>query len=608
MLCLSALIAGCALADSPNVELRYRPTSGTELLYDAKLTTVLDFSLGRGMQVSGDMRFGVKPTEGLAEGDERLVAVDIREGGYQVEAQKRDFTEESLSWLWAISPLRAARPADPKPPEGLSAVIRLAMNFGFATEFAPHPVKVGDTWESVRTATSPTASATELRSRHTLVGLEDSPEHGPIAAIESDLHLPVDALFIGARWTGSFTGKSTVRFAVSDGELVSAHVTGQTELVGGGAKVTLRESDLTIERTTSAASGRQRVWSAGSERALGVSGSYTNDAVLRSNLVKYLRDDWVLYLPRGRMSLADGSLIGLGINARRSGRYLAEAGVYYGTRSESLAGTLTVTRGYPVRPTNQQQLALAWDGSVRSIGVSAIHFEGTRLGATGVPRMRYSLGATASRLFPFAPHFASEGSAHYLTLGLTRNRTGASQVRKGSLDWESTNTLTWGSRSLGGAFDFATASTTLVGNVRLSRRDALAARARVSVGLGEVPDQFRTMLTDGSALRGYGLETAPLVRHTASASLEYRRRIGGANLPRPIKQTDWWGAIFVDAATGGNDYASLTSGPLYVDAGITVRAGVQYRGVQLYGYGSLAWPLTGENRTPRLTFGVDWAF
>ncbi len=607
-LVVGAALASCAPAETPAVELRYRPAPGQERLYRAQLSALLDFALGRGTPVTGDMRFGLTASAASEADGDRAITVRIRDGQYQVQTQRWDFSEQAVSWTWLFSPLHRVRKPEAEPPQGLAAILQLALGFVFSTEFPTAAIRAGETWEVRPDASGSEGEASAWSARHTLTGLEDTPDLGPVAQVESVLVLPVEADFVGARWRGTFTGTSTARFALEGGEAVSAHVQGHAELTGGGARVALREVDLTLERADGATRRSSAAWIAGLERSPGLSGSYVTDAVLGANLVRYLRDNWVLATPRARYAVSDGYLLGAGVAARRSGRYLTEGSAYLG--SDSLRGVyaLSVTHGYPVRPTNQQSLSVTANSNARTASLGYTHFEGRRIGATGIPRMRYSASVSAGRLLANTDRFRSEGPAHYVTLGARRIRSGTSLVPRGKLDWEADATVTLATRALGGRYGFTLADATWIGTVRLSSREAVTARVRGVLGLGEVPDQFRTVLVDRTALRGHDLASAPLVTRALTASLEYRAHIGKADLFGPIGETDWWGALFLDAGVGGDSRGQLLGSPVYADVGLTLRVGAQYRSVPLYGYVSLAWPLVEGRSDPRVTLGVDWAF
>ncbi len=608
-ICFGAALASPVLAESETVALRYRPQEGVGLLYQIKLAALLDFPLGKGAPVSGTMQFCMAPSRAANDSGDHDVVICVREGDFQLQGQKWNFTDQALSWTWVFSPVRQVRKAEGESPTGLIGILQLFFDFVFSTEFPDNAVPVGESWQTSKVVATPEGGSVTLSGTHRLLALEDTPDHGRVADIESTIEIPVDATFLGGKFKGVFTGKETVRFSVSDGEVLSMKVTGGATLnEESGLKLTLREIDLAVDRVGETTTANVQDWVNSASRNPRLSGNSVTDAVLNANVVKYLRDDWTLYYPRTGYATPDGFLLGAGIVARRNGAYLYEANAYLGTDSLRGAYSFSATRGFPVRPTNQQRFEILSTAASRLARLSYTHFDGKRLGATGIPRMRYTASLTYNQLLQHTEYFRTTGDANYLTLSATRFRSGSGLVGRHKIDWEANASLALGSRLIGSDYDFSLFDATWIGSSRLSNKDSVAGRIRFTYGAGNVPHQFRTALVDRDVLRGYDLTTAPLVKNAVSASLEYRTHIGSAHLFQPVGNTDWWGSLFVDAGLGGNTLPELMRSRGYIDVGFTVRVGIAYQSVPVYGYFSLAWPLVEGRSDPRLSFGVDWAF
>jgi hypothetical protein len=608
-ICFGAVLVSPVLAQSEAVQLRYRPNPGVGILYQIKLAALLDFPLGKGAPVSGTMQFCLAPSRRADQSDDHDVVICVREGDFQLQGQKWNFTDQALSWTWIFSPLRQVRKAEGEAPKGLIGILQLFFDFVFSTEFPGSAVPVGETWQTSKLVQNPEGGSVTLEGKHRLLGIEDTPEHGKVADIESTIEIPVDATFLGGKFHGVFSGTEKVRFTVSDGEVLSMHVDGGAMLEeASGLKLTLREIDLEVERVGTTTTATVQDWVTNAERNPQLSGNSVTDAVLNANVVKYLRDNWTFYYPRAGYATGDGFLLGAGVVARRKGEYLFETNAYLGTDSLRGAYSFALTRGFPVRPTNQQYFNIMTTSASRLARVGATHFQGRRLGATGIPRMRYSAALTYNQLLQHTDYFRTTGDANYLTLSATRFRSGGSLVPRHHLDWQASASVALGSRMVGSDYDFTFGDMTWIGGVRLSQKDSVAARMRYTFGVGRVPDQFRTALVDREILRGYDLTTAPLVRNALTASVEYRTHLGKARITDSIGMTDWWGAFFVDAGIGGNTTRELLRSPAYVDLGFTIRVGIQYQSVPVYGYFSLAWPIVEGRSDPRLSFGADWAF
>lgn len=602
------VLASPVMAESSPVVLRYQPQPGMGVIYDTKLDAKLDFALGKGAPITGSLQFCMAPSRTTDGSGDHNVVVCVRQGDFSLQGQKWDFAQQALAWTWVFSPERQVRRAEGESPQGLVGILQLILDFVFATEFSPNPVSVGETWETTRTVQAPEGDVLTLSAKHTLLGLEEDPTFGPVADIGSTVSLPVDAQFLGARFQGVFTGNEQVRFSVSDGQVCSVHVTGEATLEGSGVKLVLRDLDLGLVRVGETSTSTVQDWVTQAERNPSLSGSSVTDAVLNANVVKYLRDNWTIYYPRAGYSAPDGFLLGAGAVARRGGKYLVEGSAYLGTSSLRGAYAFGVTRGYPVRPTNQQYFSFLSNAASRVMRLGAVHFDGRRLGSSGIPRMRYSAAMTYHQLLPYSDFFRTAGHANYLTFSATRFRSGASLVERHKLDWEASGSLSYGAGFFGSQYDFLLGDASWVGTVRLSDRASVATRARLTLAAGEVPHQFRTALVDREMLRGYDLASAPLVRHALTASVEYRRHIGQITLPERLGESDWWGAVFADAGIGSNAIGTLLDSRVYLDVGFTIRAGIAYQSIPVYGYLSLAWPLTERNPSPRLSFGMDWAF
>ncbi len=592
--------------------LRYDPSHGAGSLYDINLSALLDYPLARGAPVSGEMVFCLVPQAGEAggAGGAHEVVVCIQEGVFRMQGQPWDFSDETLSWTWKLTPQRRVLKDDAEPVTGLLAILQLFFEFVFAVEFPEEPVAPGAAWTTEKTVETGEGGSITLSGSHSLVSVEPDENGESVATVDSRIEIPVDATFLGARFVGVINGSQTVRFSVSDGELLSIETTGEAHLRedGGALELTLRDINLTVDRSAVAPPEEAQEWIAAAGRNPSLSGSSLADAILNANVVEYLRDDWHVYYPRAGFGAADGILLGGGAVGRYNGDYLYELDAYFGMSSLRGAYQLNVTRGFPAQPTNQQYITLASSANSRLARFGASHFSGRRLGAMGIPRMRYSVSASWNRLMPHSGVFRSSGDANYMSISAHRYRSGKSVVGLHSLDWDAGAGLSVGLPALGSDYGFALASGNIVGLYHLDDKESLAARFQLTVGMGDLPDQFRTPLVDREVLRGFDTYSAPLTSKALTGSLEWRRQLGTTPFFDRIGANDWWIAAFVDAGIGGDSLQEMLNSKVYVDVGVTVRVGIEYEDVPIYGFASIAWPVSGGRSDPRLSVGLDWAF
>jgi hypothetical protein len=604
------LLLACALglaAQADPLPLGYHPEVGAGSAYDIAVTARLDYPLGKDVPVTADLKFGSSPKEPAEDGSQPLFFF-VEEGDFQVMGRKWDFSDQTMNWEWNLTESRQIIASTSKAT-GLLALVELFFRIVYVVELPADPVEVGDTWETERSVESGD-STVETRAAHTLVELRPGEDGRELAVIASELEIPVDVVFVGSRFAGTFEGTATTEIDVATGEVEGVEVEGSAVLVneGGSLDLTLREISIDMVRTGGVTATQAEEWRELAEQRRGLSDSGFIDAILNANVSDYLEDDWSVVFPRFGNTAADGTVLGAGVVGRYDSNFLYELDGMYGTTSNRGLVAFSLTRGYPIQPKDQQFLSFSnLDGGER-LQVGVTRYSGRQLGSRGIGRLRWGLSATYSDLVPIPPRLTDRGRANYVTASLTRFRTGESAVGPKSLDWEGVLAANFGGQSVGGDYDFTQVSASLLGFYHLDTDRTWAARLRVSSALGNPPDAFRTSLVSRRILRGFALGDAPLVRHSVAGSLEYRFRIDTPPFFDDLGVRDWWGAVFVDAGIGGNSYRGLLRSKVYADLGVTGRARVKYLGIPIYVWASMAWPVSGRTGGPRVSLGIDWAF
>jgi hypothetical protein len=595
-------------AESP-ISLTYRPAAGVGSQYRLELSGAVDYPLGTGVPIEGSTEFGMLPQAGTSD-DSHEVIVCLQSGQIRISGQQWTFSEHALAWRWALDGRRrVSRVGDPLI--GVPAIIELIFRFVFTLELPDRPVSVGETWRTEYTGESVDGRSIVFHGTHTLTTLSDVPEVGRVAVIESKTDIPVDSMFVGQRFVGGYRADATVQVRVSDGEIVGLESTGSAELraANAGLSLVFRELKFHLTRIGPATETETQVWREAAEVHRGLSSSSLSDAVLSANVARYLKDNWAVPYPSYTNTSINGPSIGGGVVARYHGDYLGGLDVSYGTASGRALCSIDAIHGYPIQPKWQEFAHVSTTGGGLLVNAGVFRYAGRPIGAMGVGRMRFGLDGTSERLVRRGTALLSSGTANFVTLSASRSRGGLDNVGYHHPDWDFLGTLTLGGGPLGGDFRFAAATASTDWFYHYHHGHTLAARLRLTWKDGNVPDQYRAPLTNGIALRGFGVGDAPLVDKAASESLEYRFKLKTPGFLDRIGFRDLWGAAFVDAGVGGDTLRDVVRSPLYADAGVLVRGCITYMDVPVYMWGGVTWPVAGlRGPAPRLTAGFDWPF
>jgi len=605
---LLVLCSGPTLAADP-VTLTFRPEPGKGSSYSLDLTARLDYPLGRDVPVTAGLSICVVPRTSSADGMYDTMFC-VQDGFFQLMGRKWDFSEESLAWHWGLNARRQVHTGEVRDT-GLLSLLELAFRFVYSMDLPPRPVSPGESWESQVVGESGEGGTVTMLADHTVTEAKPNPAGEPTVTVTSKVQVPVDATFVGVTFVGALNAEAVSTTLVRTGEIDTMRVTGTAKLTQRGGALTLLFRDIVVNmrRTGEVANVEMQEWNDLLETRRGMSGSSWVDAILNSSVSKFMHDDWHVLYPRFRNTAADGTMLGAGVIGRYRDKFLYAGDVLYGVASGRPLGALSFTRGFPVQPKNQQFIRLSNIDGGRTAALGASHYSGRRLGSQGIPRMRYTAAATFSQLVPRGPVLADTGLTNYLTVGITRFRTGESIVGYHRLDWELYGSLSVGARAFGSDYDYAYTSVDAYGFYHFHNHHTLAGRLSVSWADGNVPDQFQTSLVDRSALRGFSLGDAPLVEKSIVGSLEYRMRIRTPGFAQRLGVRDWWFAAFVDTGIGGNTAGGLLRSKVFTDVGITGRARVKYLGIPLYVWASVSWPVAGKvSAQPRMTMGLDWSF